>query len=433
MSDDTWRRGRGEPDPGDDDFDDDFGQVRFADDNDATESMEWDSGTSGLSFGSGDTGSLPHWTSPPTGDVPRIGGDDDLDVWSSFSGRADDVDDSYDAAPPPREPARIQIGTDPTGESPRLSEEGQARPTRSPRASRSSRPREAGSASRGGGGRTGRDMPTAVGMGLALGALFVVLDALGKPWMVVALVVAVMGLGAIEFFDKTTERGYQPASIIGIVAVAASPLAAYNFGEGGVVLVMAFAFMSSAMVFIGSPSLASGPLPNMAITNLGTMYLGLLGSFAGLILAGSAGGSNIGTDTLFLVVLGVVASDVGALFVGATAGRTPLRAWISPNKTVEGFIGGLIGAIVAVSLGATRSDIWNGKMNVLVLGVGIGILAPIGDLTESMFKRNLDIKDFGTLIRGHGGVLDRFDGFLFSLPFAYYALVSLQPWTYVNK
>jgi len=415
--------------------------VRFADD-EATEGMESDSGTSGLSFGSGDTGSLPHWTSPPTGDVPRVGADDDLDVWSSFSGQqgGDPYMDDDMAAPPSREPARIQIGTDPTGESSRLGEDGPARPSRAPRATRSTRPREAGRASRGGGDGTrrgtrrgtGRDMPTAVGMGLAIGALFVVLDALGKPWMVVTLVVAIMGLGAVEFFDKTTERGYQPAAVIGIAAVAASPLAAYNFGEGGVVLVMAFAFMSSAMVFIGSPSLASGPLPNMAITNLGTMYLGLLGSFAGLILAGSGNGSNIGTDTMFLLALGVVGADVGALFVGSAAGRTPLRAWISPNKTVEGFIGGLISAIVAVSLGATQSDVWNGKLNVLVLGVGIGILAPLGDLTESMFKRNLDIKDFGTLIRGHGGVLDRFDGFLFALPFAYYAMIALQPWTYVN-
>ena len=278
-------------------------------------------------------------------------------------------------------------------------------------------------------------MPAAVGIGLALGALFVVLDVLGKPWMVVAFAVLVMGLGAVEFFDKTTERGYQPASILGIVAVAVGPAAGYNFGADGVLLVVTFALISSAVVFITAPSVQSGPLPNMAITNLGVVYLGLLGSYAGLILSAYTVGfaSDLGTDTLFLAALGVVACDVGALFVGSAAGRTPLRAWISPNKTVEGFIGGLLASVIVVAVASMKSDVWNGKVNVLVLGVGIGILAPLGDLTESMFKRNLDIKDFGTLLRGHGGVLDRFDGFLFALPFAYYALIALQPWTYVNK
>ena len=90
----------------------------------------------------------------------------------------------------------------------------------------------------------------------------------------------------------------------------------------------------------------------------------------------------------------------------------------------------LLELLVAVSIFAVKNGTWNGKGNVLLFGLGVGLLAPIGDLTESMFKRNLDIKDFGTIIKGHGGVLDRFDGFLFALPFAYYALIVLQPWTH---
>ena len=139
---------------------------------------------------------------------------------------------------------------------------------------------------------------------------------------------------------------------------------------------------------------------------------------------------NTGTDTLFLLVVGVVAADVGGLFIGASMGRTPLRGWISPGKTVEGFIGGLVCCIVAVAIFSMKNGTWNGKGNVFLFSLGVGILAPLGDLTESMFKRNLEIKDFGTIIKGHGGVLDRFDGFLFALPFAYYALIALQPWTH---
>ena len=74
------------------------------------------------------------------------------------------------------------------------------------------------------------------------------------------------------------------------------------------------------------------------------------------------------------------------------------------------------------------SSTWNSAGDLILLGIVISIMAPLGDLTESMFKRNLDIKDFGTIVRGHGGVLDRFDGFLFTLPAVYYLLQVLQPW-----
>ena len=126
----------------------------------------------------------------------------------------------------------------------------------------------------------------------------------------------------------------------------------------------------------------------------------------------------------------MVANDVGALFVGSAVGKSPLRAWISPNKSVEGFLGGTVaslGAMVLVGVWG-KSDTWNSTGDLLLLGLVVAFTAPIGDLTESMFKRNLDVKDFGSIIKGHGGVLDRFDGFLFAMPAAYYLLVYVQPW-----
>jgi phosphatidate cytidylyltransferase len=181
-------------------------------------------------------------------------------------------------------------------------------------------------------------------------------------------------------------------------------------------------------------------MPNMAITVLGVTWIGIMGSFAALILRYSKGSgfpvasgiisTSIGTDTLCLLAIGVVANDVGALVVGSSAGKSPLRAWISPNKSVEGLIGGTlatIAAMVIVSL-THRSTTWNSVGDLIVLGIVISIMAPLGDLTESMFKRNLDIKDFGTMVKGHGGILDRFDGFLFTLPAVYYLLQVLEPW-----
>jgi phosphatidate cytidylyltransferase len=169
---------------------------------------------------------------------------------------------------------------------------------------------------------------------------------------------------------------------------------------------------------------------NMAITTLGMLWIGMMGSF-GALLAGVSnvpGLGNVGTDTLFIIVIGVSANDIGALFVGQAAGKTPLRAWISPNKTLEGLMGGTVATLVAMWVVSLQSDTWNSIGEVLLLVIAVSVLAPLGDLVESMFKRNLEVKDFGSLIRGHGGVLDRFDSYLFVLPAAYYLLMVLQPY-----
>ncbi|NDA77000.1 MAG: hypothetical protein EBY07_04185 [Actinobacteria bacterium] len=114
--------------------------------------------------------------------------------------------------------------------------------------------------------------------------------------------------------------------------------------------------------------------------------------------------------------------------MGSAAGNTPLRQWISPNKTVEGLLGGSVATLVAMWIVSLQSDTWNDIGEVVLLAIVVAVLAPLGDMVESMFKRNLDIKDFGSVIRGHGGVLDRFDGFLFVLPASYYLLMVLQPY-----
>jgi phosphatidate cytidylyltransferase len=466
MTDDQWRRRR--------DDEDDFGPPLFGD-SDSTA----DSASEGLSFGDSDTGPLPHWTQPPTGEIPSVlaprpADDDELDVWSSFSGsgpipRSDDTDSTDgsggldeigdlapvfeedepffddadatmrdDSAPIRREPGRITIGTDPTdGQGTRPSG-----PTRRPRTGTPPR----GSGARGrtpagktpvrtgarpAGGTSGRDMPTAVAVGLGIAVVF--LAALRwRPWAAAVIVVLVLGLAAVEYFDKVREKGYQPAFVPGIMTAVAAPIAAYHYGPSSLPVVLVLGFFAAAVGFIGSPSLESNPMPNTAITTLGTTWIGLMGSFGAAMLwyGNHAGLPKIGTDTLCLVAIGVVANDVGALFVGSAVGRTPLRAWISPNKSIEGLVGGTVltlGAMFLIGL-TDRSTTWNSTGDLLLLGLVIAIAAPVGDLTESMFKRNLDVKDFGSIVKGHGGVLDRFDGFLFALPAAYLLLDYLRPW-----
>jgi len=479
MSDDIWRDRRD-----DDDFSE-FGSL--FDDAEPTQNMQEISDPApgaddSLSFGEGTTGSLPHWTEPPTGEVPRFdaaapaagaGGDvdhEDLDVWSSFSSESpvwqDDEPVADQVAPADvgrtaqhrrvtdqhervtgqhrrvtgeseavtREPSRITIGTDPSGMPRRPPvQTGRRRggQSQAPGRTRASAPPQT---------RSGRDMPTAIAVGLVLAAAFVA-ALMYQPRAAAALIVVVLGLAAVEFYDKVAEKGYRPAVVPGIVTCVAGPLAAYWLGVGTLPLVITFGFMATAASFIGARSVEAGPMPNVSITTLGIVWIGLLGSFAMLILRFStqnvsqieslqALAEHRGTDTLFLLALGVVANDVGALFIGSAIGNTPLRTWISPNKTVEGFIGGALFTICALMfVGLTdRSDTWQSNWHLLALAVVIAVLAPAGDLVESMFKRNLDVKDFGAIVKGHGGVLDRFDGFLFVLPGVYYLTLVLEPW-----
>jgi phosphatidate cytidylyltransferase len=515
MSDDIWesdeepderRKPRHHPGPLEsqmDDFDEDeFGGPLFGETSEqpSVPLSESEPSSGSLSFGDDDTGSMPHWTEAPTGDVPRIDPapsspdpTDDLDVWSSFSGDApvwkegDDVDrPSGVSAPPdvpvdptgeltwedseptdvdaetgaietsprpsapmepgsgsvrvigpaesaeeptpppppaPREPARITIGTDPSGmpRRPDTRRRGSAAPQRPPGSSGA--PREGGE----------RNLPVAIAAGLILGAVFLALT-MWRPAGAIAFITVGLGLASIEYFSKVTEKGYRPVVAAGVAACVAGPLAAYWVGERMFPIVLALCFAAGALGFIGANSIEVGPMPNMAITMLGVVWIGMLGSFAALIVRFSnffGGDNSIGTDTIVLLGVGVVANDVGAYFAGRAFGQTPLRAWISPNKTVEGFLGGTILTLVAMLVVSIQelSDTWSSTSHLLMLGIVISATAPLGDLTESMFKRNLDIKDFGSIIRGHGGVLDRFDGFLFALPAVYYLMLVVEPWT----
>jgi len=426
MSDDIWRR-RDDTDGNDSnsygtDFGADFGTVQFADDPTAEPA---------LSFGNADTGNLPHWTEPATNEIPAVNDDDDTDVWGSFQQPSE----------PTRRPERLVIGTDPTDERRRgrdvtgdLGRDISRDISRDitggvPRGGRPQPVRRSGP--RGPRVGTGRDMPTAVTTGLILLAVFIG-AIVWRPAAVMLIVLAVVGIAAVEFFSKVTEKGYRPATFAGLLTCLAAPLAAYWIGDAALPLVLAFGFLATSIGFLGATSVQSGPMPNVAITTMAMTWIGLMGSFAALILRYSVNGaapSNVGTDTLFMVVVAVIANDVGGLFVGSSLGKTPLREWVSPNKSVEGAIGGALLSLVALVVFGSQNGTWDSMGEWIALAVVVAVMAPLGDLVESMFKRNLDVKDFGSVIAGHGGVLDRFDGFLFVLPASYYLMLVLQPWS----
>jgi phosphatidate cytidylyltransferase len=446
------------------DFGDEFGVVKFA---------ETDDSGPALAFGNNDTEQLPHWTEMPTGEVPRFGKTDDqptrrivigandsdrdrdnsdnTDVWSAYNEADSSASTgarrpSFETTTPPpvsspRREGRIVIGTDPTDERRRPvardASGAQSRPVSRP-ASRSSSSK---SSARGAqvtraqrsssGPTTGRDLPTATAVGALLAAVFIA-SLMWRPAAVMLLIAVLIGVAALEFFTQANVSGYRPSTVIGVVGCVAAPLCAYWIGDAALPLVLVFGFIATVVVFIGSDGIESGPVPNTAIMMLAMLWIGLMSSYAALILRfSSTNGAafvNVGTDTLFIVVIGVIANDMAAYFLGTAIGRTPLRDWISPAKSIEGLIGGTIGTFIAVVLVGMQSTTWNSFGDWILLALVISVMAPLGDLAESMFKRNLNVKDFGTVLRGHGGVLDRFDSLLFVLPATYYLTLVIQPW-----
>ena len=443
------------------DFGDEFGVVKFA---------ETDDSGPALAFGTNDTEQLPHWTEMPTGEVPRFGKTDDqptrrIVIGANESGRDRDNSDNSDVwsaynepdpsastgarrpsfettTPPPvssaRREGRIVIGTDPTDERRRPvardASGAQSRPVSRPasRSTSSARGAQVTRAQRSSSGPgAGRDLPTATAVGALLAAVFIA-SLMWRPAAVMLLIAVLIGVAAFEFFTQASASGYRPSTVIGVVGCVAAPLCAYWIGDAALPLVIAFGFIATVVVFVGSDGIESGPVPNTAIMMLAMLWIGLMSSYAALILRfSSANGAafvNVGTDTLFIVVIGVIANDMAAYFAGTAMGRTPLRDWISPAKSIEGLIGGTVGTFFAVVLVGMQSTTWNSFGDWILLALVISVMAPLGDLAESMFKRNLNIKDFGTVLRGHGGVLDRFDSLLFVLPAAYYLTLVIQPW-----
>jgi phosphatidate cytidylyltransferase len=268
----------------------------------------------------------------------------------------------------------------------------------------------------------GRDMPLAVVTGLGLGALALVAFKVGAA-ATLALSTAVLVLAAVEFYGSVRRVGYQPATLLGIVAVAALNLGAYWRFEAAVPLVLGLTVLFCLLWYLTGID-RDAPMVNIAVTLFGVLYVGMLGSFVGLMLT-----DPNGIGILLAAVLATVGYDVGGLFFGRLVGRTQLAA-VSPNKTMEGLVGGMVVCFAVCVLVVGRiTPFGQGPgdlMSVAVLGIVAAVAAPLGDLCESMIKRDLGIKDMGSVLPGHGGLLDRFDALLFVLPATYYTARMLD-------
>lgn len=277
------------------------------------------------------------------------------------------------------------------------------------------------------GGR--RSAAVATATGLAFGAL-AVLCFLGGPDWTLGLVAAVVTLAAGEVFGVLRRSGLRPATLVGLLAVPCLVVLAFLRGSAGQLGVLAGAVVVSFAWHL----VASGPRADgrrRVVADLGATlavicWVGLLGSFAGRLLSQSAFPHRHGIAYLLAAVAVTVAADVGAYATGAKLGRHALAPRVSPNKSVEGLVGGSVLAMLVAGLVlphihpiSTAQALW--------LGVIVVVLAPIGDLAESLVKRDLGVKDMGSILPAHGGVLDRVDAMLFVLPAAFLLFSALRP------
>jgi phosphatidate cytidylyltransferase len=232
-------------------------------------------------------------------------------------------------------------------------------------------------------------------------------------WWFSAFVILVMVVSAGEFYATVRSEESRPLALFGLLGVVFIGLGAHMSGPvsiGG----WAAAFAVATVLYLAlSPR--RKPLEDAAVTIAGMAWVGML-AFAILIGLGPRPVAYI----LFVVLL-VAANDIGAYFVGRAFGRRQLSPLISPTKTWEGLVGGLIGGLVVASV-LTTFPAWEpiGIAKGLVAGALVGVVAPIGDAVESMVKRTLRVKDMGSVLPGHGGMLDRIDGFLFAVPLIYF-------------
>ncbi|MAF45744.1 MAG: hypothetical protein CL407_07480 [Acidimicrobiaceae bacterium] len=269
----------------------------------------------------------------------------------------------------------------------------------------------------GGGRSSGRNLPVAIAVGLALAAAFFGLLKVG-PWAILIMVLAALGLAALEFFTSAQNLGYRPATLLGLAAVVGLSLGAYHRGYEAYPVVFALLVVTGLCWFLFDVE-SQHATANFAVTLLGFGWVGGLGSFGALILA-----QPHGDAILIGAVIGTISYDVGGYVIGSTTGQSKIAPRVSPNKTYEGLIGGMLLSIVVTTLVLNRFPgiyPWSeSMMNCFWLGVAIALAAPIGDLAQSMIKRDMGVKDMGTLLPGHGGVFDRFDALLFVLPTTYF-------------
>ena len=280
-----------------------------------------------------------------------------------------------------------------------------------------------------------RSLTALVGIPILVGAIW-----LGAPWLTV-LVVAV-GLATIWELYRMTPAGVGPLPIVlGAACVqamlsgaqAASGRDNFLIISGGVLAAGSFVALLWFIAFYrGDDSVGNKNIPiGLGYLILGPIYVGFLLAHALMLreITGSGaeieGTSDFGRSWLLFALLVTFAVDTGAYLVGRSVGRRPMAPNISPNKTWEGSLGGFASAVAAALVLGLVFDLGVPAWQQAMIGGVVGVVGQWGDLIESKLKRIADLKDASSIIPGHGGLLDRLDSVLLTLPAVYYLIVTV--------
>ncbi len=264
----------------------------------------------------------------------------------------------------------------------------------------------------------------------------------GLPYLAVVVLFTLLGLR--EFYGLIEDKGAQPIVSYGMAAGAALPIVAFIGTEYHATLILTAAMIAMMVRAVGRAQISEA-LASISGTFMGVFYVGWLLSHivvlrnfhhAASSKYGAAAVDAVGITRdsgIFFVLFCLVAvvwSDAGAYFAGRAWGRRKLAPRISPGKTVEGAIGGVVGGTVAALITKGVFDIfWPDLSRVLawgpaaIMGIVVAMAAIVGDLAESLMKRDAQTKDAGSLLPGMGGVLDRIDSPLLGIPVMYYMLL----------
>jgi phosphatidate cytidylyltransferase len=263
-------------------------------------------------------------------------------------------------------------------------------------------------------GRAGRNLPVAIGIGLLLGALILVPLYSPYPWTFMFVIAAAMAVGTYEVFKALQGLGAQPPLLPLLAGGVTMVVLAYRQGAELLFVALVLTVLACIVWRLADP--AEGYLRDTAAATFTAVYVPFLISFAALMLAAPDGYKRI---TVFIAT--VVCSDVGGYAVGSLIGRHPMAPTVSPKKSWEGFAGSVI--FCALGGGILFDQVLHAdQLQGVLFGLAVVTTATLGDLGESMVKRDIGVKDMGTLLPGHGGLMDRLDSLLPTAPVAFLLL-----------
>ncbi|MHB8262727.1 MAG: phosphatidate cytidylyltransferase [Acidimicrobiales bacterium] len=271
----------------------------------------------------------------------------------------------------------------------------------------------------------GRNLISATASGLTIGGLALASLYFGPVTAVIFCTIIVV-LSSVECFATLRRSHRHPITLIGLAGVVAAMVAAYNAGVTGLTIVVTATTMLTGVWLVMVPRSRVRPVTRSGVTIFGFMWIGFLGSYSALLLNPASFPHRHGVAFLLGAIIATVATDVGAYALGSVAGRHHMAPVVSPHKTWEGYAGAVIASVVVSGAILPRISPWTLSSS-LLLGLVVAVAAPLGDLLESMIKRELGVKDMGFLLPGHGGVLDRIDGLLFALPVTFFLVTIVKP------